>query len=958
MDSPLHSVLQQLTPTAGPSQPASPDAWFQSPLGLELVPVVVGALLSALGTLIAYLVRERKKKEAEAKQEEERRKHEEIERQNREHQMRLQEAKEAREQARAERLAKLREKQEQDLKDRMLLAVDPVPDTARSLEYFILPERSTKLLDGVTRCIRDQKGTKVFDVTGLTGVGKTTMLAYIYESIKSEDACNAIWLDMGNYNPSVVSGWDVTDPRAITKNLVSYGGFLNDLVRRLLARPIGSSTLNGLEVFTVETERDKIEATNKIVRRLQEHHSDSHGPRIVMFLEDFHKVSSKPIADYILHELIPNLPDTIVVLTRQRATSSVHLDFPPGRLDAHELQFFSKADVAAFTQKRLANLRTGILRLDPDFFEKLTDKVHSFTSGYPQAVGLAGDVIAQYLSKHLSSQDATVTEVYLLRLFDFSSDSDNATKLASLLDVLDEVGLSPEMSRILEVGCIVHRFDAALLCAMLNDPGEEGCSAEQLEDYNHAIEDFKQFSFVSAFGDKYGFHEFVRVAMQRKMLEAGPASIDRYNKLHARAADYYRVQWFDEHSIEKIGYLADTSSTRWKRYELPEWWDLLKEWLYHLKQGENRDTPWVDLLKVYFEGFWYWGSYAPYDLCNILISEWAETQRTTVDQKRLSRLQAFHSAYPVGLEKQGKDDRWRTVHKVLVEIRRDLELEKPLDVLKAHDEDLAAVRALTDIFLAQAYRFGNWPNLDASRRASEHYADAFNIYSTLGEEPDIYSTAYIGQEWAELCIEQGDIPEAIRKSLVSLQLGIDNPKCFEMDHEEIQAVSYMTLGDACSALGAGYAETAFLCYKWGIYHAYKYQHVPHQPDEYTALKYEEFKSRINLWLDTLWSSPGSRVLVQDFISGLVAFWGDAAGLADTIELFAQLSDNPPSSLDSYFLPAGPHDVNDWQSVWLEGSHYDNQVDDVVWHVEDLSREGAEREAIWQALEPLVSQSAA
>ena len=339
----------------------------------------------------------------------------------------------------------------------------------------------------------------------------------------------------------------------------------------------------------------------------------------------------------------------------------------------------------------------------------------------------------------------------------------------------------------------------------------------------------------------------IRYTMHRVIAEYIRTKLppQRLQTLNRRAADYYLEQLKQlEESYQNDK--ATTYSVMY-RYEDPEWQDCQDNWLYYFAQTGYDTEASLSFLRVWFDGFWWWSCFTAegFDFCDQLLLEWDHKLSLTangVEQAlppaaqqggRLERLiqgldllRRFKHAYPKETEDRSGGS-WPEVVTTLRTLRSQAKLDG--DLAQLSNPNARHVRALTDIFLAEAERFGGGDLAIAETCYREALAlfreskDDWNIAWMLYHLADMLSTLGRRDEVRTLCAE----------ALTFGHAGGDY---------EVIALIHRVLADC--ALADQRIDEALRDYQLAVEHAYRFQVQPEDPDSYTIRFYSDMAQRV------------------------------------------------------------------------------------------------------------------
>jgi hypothetical protein len=317
---------------------------------------------------------------------------------------------------------------------------------------------------------------------------------------------------------------------------------------------------------------------------------------------------------------------------------------------------------------------------------------------------------------------------------------------------------------------------------------------------------------------------------------------DRYSDLNRAAADYYEAQITDEEQ-------KDSPYGEASLYELPSWQLKKREWLYHLGlSSNNRDkkTAIIELSYVFFESVWWWGNYVHFDFCDQLVSDIGTLSRSRKDWREMDSLHRALSAilegYPIRSAKPSESP-WLDVRDNLNLVQdlcglEWLTEETDFDKLKGRERRIAA---LLNVFWAHTWRY-----------SKEDWGQAQNCYALAGEQFDAdWSKAWVHFERADLYFEGGDRRQAIEFWNRSVRFR-------DRADEELAANLHRLMGDLFFELHDW--DSASRAYGRSVLHAYLFNLVNGNPDEYTMQFYIDVRGVAVRRLFELWPEQKADVL--------------------------------------------------------------------------------------------------
>jgi len=362
---------------------------------------------------------------------------------------------------------------------------------------------------------------------------------------------------------------------------------------------------------------------------------------------------------------------------------------------------------------------------------------------------------------------------------------------------------------------------------------------------------------------RYSMHRMVAECIRTKL------PTERAQTLNRLAAAHYlaRLQ-----SLEKSFQEGDDSSYgAMYRYENPEWQDCQDNWLYYFSQTGYDSEASLSFLHVWFDGFWWWSCFTDegFDFCDELLLEWenrltlsAAAPSSSAADPRLARrvqgldlLHRFKQAYPKETVDRNTGS-WPEVAATIHALRSLSALDG--DAAQLQQASARHVRALTDVFLAEAARFG----ARDSKAAEAYYREALGLFR---QDDEPWNIPWILFHLADTLGEAGDYEAIGPLCAESLALGLDGG-----DHEVV-ALDHRLLGDA--AFARGDVSGAIVHYGLAIEHAYRFQVEPRDPDDYTLQFYADLATRV---AETLLAGVDGRPGVAQAIAcGLRRVWLEA-----------------------------------------------------------------------------------
>jgi NB-ARC domain len=376
--------------------------------------------------------------------------------------------------------------------------------------------------------------------------------------------------------------------------------------------------------------------------------------------------------------------------------------------------------------------------------------------------------------------------------------------------------------------------------------------------------------------------------MQRTIADYARAQLsdEQAKRLHRKAAAFYARQLrdFDEASG------GNTSYERNCRFEDPAWQAAKVEWQWHRMNMSDRKTARVDLARAYFDAFWWWGAYTDYPFCRRLL-DGTGLEGAEEDQEWLALLLRFHDAYPTWHEHRGEGD-WDAVAAALAELRKVLGVDGDLAKLKG---ELRHLRAMTDLFLADAHRYRDVEDRETDRL----YSEAYELLKS--SDDDAWILGWILQHQAETCAARGDADDARDKSMQSRERAL-----VEGDHELLACNHELLanlLWDQNDFEGALRERTK------SLFEVYRFQGFPKTPDFYTLAFWDDALEEALDWLAQVRKRSGAAAAVTACVGlhdmwapELWAAWAAPSGQAAPADLAEPPTDGPRDRLHAVLFP--------------------------------------------------------
>ena len=355
--------------------------------------------------------------------------------------------------------------------------------------------------------------------------------------------------------------------------------------------------------------------------------------------------------------------------------------------------------------------------------------------------------------------------------------------------------------------------------------------------------------------------------------------------VHGRVAEHFR-QWlraYEETNQEQ--------TLCWYRFEQPDWQESKARYLFHLSRLEDRVAARLAYTGLFFDAFWWWGSYVRFEYGDRLLVEWARDRCEDAEDRRwYEAMTGFARAYPLGPDKRGRGD-WSSALRRLLDARALAGLDD--SGAGVGGEDRRHVRAITAQFVGQCHRY-----LDRFDDAAASYRESLDL---LGQGGEWWEVAWGRYAWADLELDRGRLDEAEAQWRGALAIDLEHPRR-ELD-VELRANLYRIEADVEWERGAPAA--AFGRYAAATFYAYRLQSSAHPPDIYALTLYREMKRRVAARLGQLVSSGRG----EEADAGLAAvarfwepFWRAAGAEPPVAPAAASVADRLGEVVDALLAP--------------------------------------------------------
>jgi tetratricopeptide (TPR) repeat protein len=314
-------------------------------------------------------------------------------------------------------------------------------------------------------------------------------------------------------------------------------------------------------------------------------------------------------------------------------------------------------------------------------------------------------------------------------------------------------------------------------------------------------------------------------------------------------------------------------------------------------------------LRAYFDAFWWWGCFLDFAFCDQLLKEWEQREPSERGRQVLAAVRKFQHAYP----KESQDRHstgWAEVEAAVMQVQVLAGLDG--DPLQWTDPERRHVRAFTDIFLAEASRFGRADYLQAASR----YQEALDLFE---KNDDAWNRAWVLYHFADMNIQRGNGEVAMQQLERSLALGTSQ------QDPEVIALAYRLRGDFFLAVGD--LKEASENFQRALFHAYRFQVEPLSPDPYTVQFYAQTVSHVLAQLQALHARQKAQAVALSVeLRGIWTAWWKLSGTADAVPDMAGLWEegNMENLRAALFPPVLPG-----QDLAARGAGYEAQVKTVL-----------------------------
>jgi len=624
-----------------------------------------------------------------------------------------------------------------------------------------------------------------FDVEGIPGIGKTTLLDRLAKLARPQAAVVRIDGDQFEAHHSRARDQDA-ELRQFRRLLREALGSLPDhadiadVLDYLAASSQGAQGADFVHSPDEVLER-AIGAANHVGKALA-----ATQVRFLLLVDDFHLLAGRPLGQWVAAWLAAIKGADVVVAHQE----FVDVEDPglPSRAIRLRLGNLGREDVMAYLKSH-----PGI---GPNV-DGIIDHVWEFTGGYPDALALVAD-----LTRGSDSHDGAVQLIEQLAALQGGRAAQLEALVSRILDMIHDE--DEELRDTLYKVCVTRHFDMPLVELLME------------VDESHAqtlIDRLMHYSFVHRSTGEHPYFavsDFVRRLGENRL---GPA---RAQSTHAAAEQYYRMQIAGAVDEDESAY------QRWFHYEQPEFQAMERDWLYHLSRltGSRRQAGRIGIAEIFLDAFWWWGSYIPFRFCEQILADWTDATPPGDSEDRAwgAQLRTIYDRYPKGWRKEDTPaEQWTEVRLAL----RLLMDRGRFRQARPHDKQARHIRGILDFYLADSERYVD-PH---SEEADELLDDAAEQFAALDDE---WNAAWVEYYRADLAVARGQADLAISTAT-------ESAGCYpDLDDDELVANLHRVCADArWQGREPGKALDA---HARAVLHAYRFQ-VKDVQDDYT----EEFQ---------------------------------------------------------------------------------------------------------------------
>jgi tetratricopeptide (TPR) repeat protein len=359
---------------------------------------------------------------------------------------------------------------------------------------------------------------------------------------------------------------------------------------------------------------------------------------LILFIDNFCYILNSEVEEWILSELLPNLPNTKLVLCR--TDYDYLLPVEEQKVTSLSVSNFSVQETADYVRIAFAALREeGKLAAVKD----IATTIYQQCEGHPLLTAIYVQLL---LEKAKDAGGLTPEEVQELAL---EPKANERKKIAALITYFGDQ--NPSIKSAVEIMCVLRRFNRNLLAFVLEKFGEEAEIADQVLGQHSGLSIIYRRS-INEDGIEYRVHDLIAAAQSELISKSNK---ERIKSIHTMAAEYYG---------EVIAELEEESSLgtyqRLHFYEQKVWQRLTRRWITHLAHDPNSAPAALELATRYFDSVFWWGEYLRFPFCEELIDhlQSLEPGQGTFHERVLSAISRFHKNFVPVRERHASEWGW------------------------------------------------------------------------------------------------------------------------------------------------------------------------------------------------------------------------------------------------------------------------------------------------------------
>lgn len=338
--------------------------------------------------------------------------------------------------------------------------------------------------------------------------------------------------------------------------------------------------------------------------------------------------------DYIPDERSRSWLLTLATAMRCPIVVSVHDDATPAIGAAAR---FPLPELSADQLLRFAAGADGVTPITPGQAARI---IHT-TGGLPAHVAMAlapilanrrnvDELLALYESKALH-EGVTAAHLYLARQHIDEISRATVQRAEADIDLFDLMAT-------------LRIFDAPTLSALITAPGLKGGEVDRL------VDGLCTARSVLIELDRSGLYQMHSLLSDARLLEMSAA---RRRSMHRRI----EAVLFERMNAFEPGDGGFVKHVTWIKFEDPAWNAIAVEWFHHAASGFGTRIGHGTLTRsalIYFEAFWWWGSYEQLDICDKIVAEVANLTDGPAgpDRAWAEALATVHERFPRGWDKR------------------------------------------------------------------------------------------------------------------------------------------------------------------------------------------------------------------------------------------------------------------------------------------------------------------